>query len=149
VQKPIIRPSISCGMVWASSLYLEKVIITEKRRKTKTKNKLFSIKKLLDTNTANMFPEANVWRLIFQKNEITNAKIVSIINPKKNNLTKGKTFRQELLNKPPTIRYITFIINGNIRSLLSCISKDPISFSLTKITLVRTGKIVHTRKNSI
>lgn len=149
VQKPIIRPSISCGMVWASSLYLEKAIIIAKNRATKIKNKLLFIKKLLDTNTANMFPAAKVCRLIFQKNEITSAKIVSIINPKKNNLIKGKLFRQELLNIPPTIRNITFIIKGNIRSLFSCISKDPISFSLTKIILVRTGKIVQTRKNNI
>lgn len=136
-------------MVWAPSLNLEKAIITAKKRATKIKNKLFSINKLLDTNTANMFPAANVCRLIFQKNEITNAKIVSIINPIKNNLIKGKKFRQELLNIPPTIRYITFIINGNSRSLLSCISKDPISFSLTKTILVRTGRIVQTRKNSV
>jgi len=136
-------------MVWASSLYLENVIITAKKRATKIKNRLFSIKKLLDTNTANMFPAANVCRLIFQKNEITNAKIVSIINPKKNNLIKGKKFRQELLNIPPTIRYIPFIINGNIRSLFSFISKDSISFSLTKTILVRIGKIVQTRTNSI
>tara|TARA_B100000900_G_C20214924_1_gene567409 strand:+ start:144 stop:554 length:411 start_codon:yes stop_codon:yes gene_type:complete len=136
-------------MVWASSLYLENVIITAKKRDTKIKNRLFSIKKLLDTNTANMFPAAIVCRLIFQKNEITNATIVSIIKLKKNNLTKGKKFRQELLNIPPRIRYIPFNINGNIRSLFSCISKELIRFSLTKKILVRIGKIVQTRTNSI
>ena len=149
MQKPIIRPNISCFLVWAPSLYLEKAIITAKTRATKIKNTLFSIKKLLDTKTANIFPAANVCRLIFQNNEITNAQIVNIIKPKKNNLTKGKKFKQELLNRPPTIRYITFIINGTIRSLFSFISKDKISFILTKTILVRTGKIVQTRTNSI
>ena len=76
VQKPITTPNISCGMVWAPSLYREKAIITVKTREIKTKIKLGSIKKLLDTKTANIFPTANMCKLIFQKKDITNAQIV-------------------------------------------------------------------------
>ena len=64
-----------------------------------------SIKKLLDTKTANIFPAANVCRLIFQKKEITNAQIVIIKMAKKINLTKGKIFKQELFIIPPRIIY--------------------------------------------
>ena len=76
VQKPIPIPNISCGMVWAPSLYLEKAIINAKTRVIKTKIRLGSIKKLLDTKTANIFPAANMCKLIFQKKEIANAQIV-------------------------------------------------------------------------
>ena len=65
---------------------------------------------------------------------------ISIDN--KGNLIKGKTFKQELLIMPPRIIYIVLVINGTIRSLLSCISNDLISFNLNKTTLVRIGKIV-------
>tara|TARA_B100001115_G_scaffold184250_1_gene185867 strand:+ start:1968 stop:2354 length:387 start_codon:yes stop_codon:yes gene_type:complete len=128
--------------VWALSLYLEKAIIKAKIIKIKTKNRLGSIKKLLDTKTANIFPAANMCMLIFQKNEITSAQIVIIKMAKKINLTKGKIFKQELFIIPPTSMYIVFVINGIIRSLLSCISNDPISPNLTKTTPVRIGKIV-------
>ena len=142
MQKPITTPNISCGMLCALSLYLEKATIKVKAREIKIKNKLGSIKKLLDIKTANIFPAANMCKLIFQKNEIINAQKVIIKKAKKINLIKGKIFKQELLSKPPKIMYIVFVINGIIRSLLSCILNDPISPNLNKTKLVRIGKIV-------